>query len=259
MKSPSKAYHEPRSAGRHAKRAPSCRFDDASRRDKPMPLKQLIKRLAELTATAIVLPAWLAYRVGALAVGKQHAFGGWSQAMSLLAGLTGVYLRRAFYKLALPECGDGACITFGTVISHPTARIGRNVYVGAFCVLGDVTLEDDVLLGSHVSIVNGGAQHGIDRLDVPVREQPGRFARVTIGRDTWIGDRALVMADVGEHAVVAAGAVVTKPVPDFAIVVGVPAKITRYRRQPVGPEAVCAPQDEFEPGRPIVPESAIRS
>jgi acetyltransferase-like isoleucine patch superfamily enzyme len=192
-------------------------------------LKPFAKKLAFVLTLVLATPAWAAYRIGASLLGKQHAFAGWSQAFSLLPGLCGVYLRRAFYWLVLPECGDGACLTFGTVISHPTARIGHNVYVGAFCVLGDVTLEDDVLLGSHVSIINGGAQHGIDRLDLPVREQPGRFPRVTIGRDSWIGDRAVVMADVGEHSVVAAGSVVTKPTPAYAIVAGVPAKIVGRR------------------------------
>ncbi|HWB13966.1 MAG TPA: acyltransferase [Pirellulales bacterium] len=200
-------------------------------------LKAALKRLAGWIATTLVLPAWLLFQLGTLAVGKQQAFAGWSQAFSLLPGLSGVYLRRAFYNLLLPECGNGACITFGTVISHHTARLGKNVYTGAFCVLGDVTLEDDVLLGSHVSIINGGAQHGIERLDVAVREQPGSFPRVTIGRDSWIGDRAVVMADIGAHSVVAAGAVVTKPVPDYAIVAGVPAKIVRYRNQPVMAES----------------------
>jgi virginiamycin A acetyltransferase len=192
-------------------------------------MRQFVKSLADLAATLLVVPVWAAYRLGALTVGEQKSFSGFSQALCLLPGLMGVYLRRAFYKWVLPECGVGACITFGTVISHPTARIGKSVYTGAFCVLGDVTLEDDVLLGSHVSIINGGAQHGTSRLDIPVREQPGAFPRVRIGRDSWIGDRAVVMADVGKHAVVSAGAVVTKPVPDYAIVAGVPARVIRYR------------------------------
>lgn len=192
-------------------------------------MKAAFKHFANLTATMLVLPAWVSYRLGALAVGKQHAFAGCSQAFALLPGLSGSYLRRAFYKLVLPQCGPGACLTFGTVLSHSTARIGRDVYVGAFCVLGDVTLENDVLIGSHASIINGPRQHGTERLDVPVREQPGVFPRVTIGRDTWIGERAVVMADVGEHAVVAAGAVVTQAVHDYAIVAGVPARILGYR------------------------------
>src|SRR5207247_6357190 len=135
---------------------------------------------------------YLGFRLSALVLGPGPAFPGWSQLLSLLPGLCGVYLRRAFFRLVLPRCGANACISFGTVFSHPTAAIGRTVYVGVFCCLGDVTLEDDVLIASHVSIANGGAQHGIERLDIPVREQPGTFPRVTIGRDTWVGDRAVV-------------------------------------------------------------------
>src|SRR5205807_2562634 len=103
------------------------------------------------------------------------------------------------------------------------------VYVGAYCCLGDVTLEDDVLVGSQASILNGAGQHGITRLDVPIREQPGIWTRVSIGRDSWIGERAVVMADVGHHCVIAAGAVVTRPIPDFAVATGNPAKVIRYR------------------------------
>ena len=86
-----------------------------------------------------------------------------------------------------------------------------------------------MLLGSHVSVANGGGQHGIDRLDVPIREQPGTWPHVTIGRDTWIGDRSIVLADVGHHCVIGAGSVVTKPIPDYAIAVGNPARVTRFR------------------------------
>lgn len=192
-------------------------------------MKRLFKYAADCVATLAVLPAWCLYAAASALLGRQPAFTGWSQAFGLLPGSSGVYLRRAFYKLTLAECGAGACICFGTVISHHSARIGRSVYTGAFCMLGAVTLEDDVLVSSHVSIINGGGQHGIDRLDIPVREQPGEFPRVTIGRDSWIGERAVVMADVGRHAVVAAGAVVTKPVPDYAVVAGVPAKVLRRR------------------------------
>src|SRR5262249_48692162 len=156
---------------------------------------------------------------------------GWSQLFSLVPGLTGVYLRRAFYRLILLRCGEGAFLGFGVIFSHPTAEVGRDVYVGPFGCLGDITLEDDVLVGSHRSVLNGAAQHGIGRLDVPIREQPGVWPRVTIGRDTWIGDRATVLADVGKHCVIGAGAVVTKPVPDYAIATGVPARVVRFRNQ----------------------------
>ncbi len=195
-------------------------------------MKTALKAIARSLAIMMVAVPWLLYLAGALVLGRTVAFAGWSQAFSLLPGLSGIYLRRAFYLLVLPQCEADVCITFGTLISHPTAQLGRHVYVGAFCTLGDVVLEEDVLIGSHVSIANGRRQHGIDRLDVPVREQSGLWPQIRIGRDTWVGDRAVVLADVGRHCVIGAGAVVTEPIPDFAIAVGVPAKVVRYRGQP---------------------------
>jgi virginiamycin A acetyltransferase len=140
-------------------------------------------------------------------------------------GLCGVYLRLAFYRLVLARCAPDVCIGFGTVLAHPGIRLGRGVYTGVYCSLGNVELGDDVLLASHVSITNGGRQHGIERLDVPIRMQPGVWIPVRIGEDSWIGEQAVVMADVGSHCVIGAGAVVTRPVPDFAIAVGVAAKV----------------------------------
>jgi acetyltransferase-like isoleucine patch superfamily enzyme len=199
-------------------------------------MKPALKAAVNAVALLLVLPCYLIYRVGGLFLDRQQAFAGWSQAFALLPGLTGVYLRRAFYRLVFPRCAADSCLSFGTVFSHPTAEIGRAVYVGLYCCLGDVTLEDDVLLGSHISIMNGARQHGIDRLDVPIREQPGVWPRITIGRDTWIGDRAVVLANVGNHCVIGAGSVVTKPVPDYAIAVGSPAKVVRFRDETIAGE-----------------------
>src|SRR6266404_4283865 len=144
-------------------------------------MKPGLKACANALAFFLVLPAYGLYLLGRVVLGPEKAFPGWSQYLSMLPGLTGIYVRRAFYKLVLPRCGDDACISFGTVFSHGTASVGDKVYVGIFCCLGDVTLEDDVLLGSHVSVINGGAQHGTERLDLPVREQPGVFPRIVIG------------------------------------------------------------------------------
>src|SRR5262249_53080500 len=140
-------------------------------------MKRVFKGMAEALATLLVCPAFLLYHLGRAWLGRDKAFQGWSQALALLPGVSGVYLRRAFYRLVLPGCAPGSWIGFGTVFSHATAEVGRDVYVGVFCCLGDVCLEDDVLLGSHISIMNGGAQHGIERLDIPIREQPGSWPR----------------------------------------------------------------------------------
>ena len=204
---------------------------------KGCPLRAILKSLANGLATVIMLPALCVYWGLSLIADRQALFSGWSQGMSLFPGTSGAYLRRAFYRIVLPRVEADVWISFGTTISHPTAEFGRSVYVGPYGMLGDVTLEDDVLLGSNVSIMNGSQQHGIQRLDVPIREQPGQWPRVTIGRDSWIGDRSIVMADVGKHCVIGAGSIVTKPIPDYSIAVGSPAKVVRDRRDKVTTES----------------------
>lgn len=195
-------------------------------------VKHLAKSVLRGLALATVLAPVGAYRMAALLFGPARAFTSFSQAISLLPGLTGVYLRWACYRWVLNRCGTDAHIGFLTVISHSATEIGDRVYVGVGCMIGDARLQDDVLVGSHVSIINGGRQHGIDSLETPVGEQPGVYPVVTIGRDCWLGDRSLVMADVGEQAVVGAGSVVTQSVPARAIVVGSPARVIRMRGEP---------------------------
>lgn len=195
-------------------------------------MKAVLKALAHTMALVAIAPLLAWYCLCGPVAGARRTFQGPSQLLSLLPGLTGAYLRRAFYSCVLARCGAGTHIEFGTILSHPTARIGTSVYIGPFCCLGDVTLEDDVVVASHVSIMNGSRQHGTERLDIPIRKQPGEYPRVTIGEDSWIGERAIVQAEVGKHCVIGAGAVVTKPIPDYAVAVGVPARIVRYRNQP---------------------------
>jgi len=193
-------------------------------------MKEVCKFLANVIASMIASCIFVLYWLESRIAGRARVFPGWSQIMSLAPGICGVYLRRAFYRLVLPRCGRDSWIGFGTVFSHSTVEIGARAYVGVYCCIGDVSVGEDVLIGSHVSITNGSGQHGTERLDIPMREQPGSWPRVTVGRDTWIGDRAVVMCDVGNHCVIGAGSVVCKPIPDYAVAVGNPAKVIRCRR-----------------------------
>jgi acetyltransferase-like isoleucine patch superfamily enzyme len=73
------------------------------------------------------------------------------------------------------------------------------------------------------------------------------WPHITVGQNTWIGDRAIIMADVGKHCVIGAGSLVSKPIPDYAVAVGVPAKVIRFRRNTEdsgsAEEPVLAPGD----------------
>jgi acetyltransferase-like isoleucine patch superfamily enzyme len=80
-----------------------------------------------------------------------------------------------------------------------------------------------------VHLLSGQRQHGIADLDVPIRLQPGQVGRIRIGRDTWIGNGAIVLANVGSKCVVGAGSVVVSELPDLAIAAGNPARVLRVR------------------------------
>lgn len=193
-------------------------------------MKQTLKSMIAGFFAVLVLPCVLAYRLQATFCGATRAFPGWSHLMSLFPGITGVYLRQAFFRQTTAGCEADACISFGTLFSDPGVRIGRSAYLGNYCSIGNVAIGDDVLIASHVSVMNGVRQHGTERLDIPMREQPGMFEPISIGCDTWIGERATVAASVGRHCIIGAGALVLSPIPDYAIAVGVPARVIRDRR-----------------------------
>ena len=111
--------------------------------------------------------------------------------------------------------------------------IGDHAYVGPYCLLGLVTLEPDVLLGPSVQIPSGPRMHGIERLDVPIREQTGINQRITVGRDCWIGANSILLTDVSNQTVVGASSVVTKTFASQSIIVGNPARFVRNRSKPL--------------------------
>jgi acetyltransferase-like isoleucine patch superfamily enzyme len=112
--------------------------------------------------------------------------------------------------------------------------IGKNVTIGHGCHIGPgeagLTIGDDSLLGPHVTII--GVNYAYDRLDVPVRLQPGKSKGVVIGNDVWIGSGVCILdgAQIGNSAVVTPNSVVSSKVPDRAVVQGNPAKVIFTRR-----------------------------
>jgi acetyltransferase-like isoleucine patch superfamily enzyme len=106
-------------------------------------------------------------------------------------------------------------------------RFGRNVFVNHGCTamdLGGIDIGDDVMLGPNVQLISSGHP-----LDPEIRRSRITTAPIRIGRGAWIAAGATVLqgVTVGDDAVVAAGAVVTKDVPARTLVAGVPARIVR--------------------------------
>jgi len=192
-------------------------------------MREAVKRLVRAMAVAAVAPQLLSFAIRSRIVGRDRALEGSTQALALIPGLVGQYLRRAFLAHAIASCHETAAISFGTIFSQTEARIDAHVYVGARCFLGRVHLERDVLVGSGVHITSGRRTHGTADTSVPMREQEGERILVRVGEGAWIGSAAVVMADVGRHSVVGAGSVVTQPVPEGVVAAGVPARVIRQR------------------------------
>lgn len=201
------------------------------RADARLPVGGAIKRAVNAAFTVLALPCVAWYHLWA-SVAPSRAdvtMQGVSQLLGLVPGVIGGFVRRAFYRRTLRRCGAEVSIGFGTIIATPDVEIGEGVYIGPFCNIGHASIGDDTLLGSNVTLLGGTRQHGIARLDIPMRHQPGEYRRISVGRDVWIGNGAIVADDVGEQSVVGAGAVVTKPLAPRSVAVGNPARVIAER------------------------------
>jgi acetyltransferase-like isoleucine patch superfamily enzyme len=161
---------------------------------------------------------------------KDDIFSSFSEFLSLLPGQLGNYIRAAFFRFTMTHCDLDTVIGFGTLFSQQDTELMSGCYIGPQCNIGTCLIEVNCLLGSGVHIMSGKGQHNFDDLNTPLRQQGGVFTKVSIGEDTWIGNGALIMANVGKKCVVAAGAVVVTDVPDYAIVAGNPAKVIKMRQ-----------------------------
>ncbi len=192
-------------------------------------MRALLKRVVLVIAALLMAPLSVPVRLMAPWDRGDRVFSFASELVSLLPGWLGMILRWGFYAVALPAGAPSLHLGFCSVIAQRDVSIGRNVYIGAFCSIGRSTIEDDVLIGSHVDIVSGKYVHYFDRPDILIREQGGELKKIVIGRGAWIANHATVLESVGEGCVVAAGAVVVSPCEPMGIYAGNPARRLRWR------------------------------
>ena len=142
--------------------------------------------------------------------------------------------------------GDGSTVHESALIAANRGQvaIGRHSWIGPFCLIygnGDVSIGDNVLVAGHSSI--NTVSHHFERCDIPINDQGIYCEPVCIEDDVWIGMNAVILQGItiGRGAIVGAGAVVTRDVPPWSIVTGVPARVIRQRRNaPIPQEAVNA-------------------
>ncbi len=137
--------------------------------------------------------------------------------------------RNFFYRLAGIKIGKGSTIHMWANFFDP-----NNITIGEDTIVGDHIFLDgraSLIIGNHVDIASQvliyNSEHDLEKEDFSARVES-----VQIGDYVFVGPRAIILPGVkiGKGAIVAAGAVVTKDVPDFAIVGGVPAKAIGDRK-----------------------------
>lgn len=139
-------------------------------------------------------------------------------------------VRNAIYRRAGVALPDSSSIHWRAEFYAPESiRVGEHCTIGDSCFLdgrSGLTIGDSVNLGSHVTIYT--REHDVNSPDFAEIGGP-----VVIGDHAWVASHAIILpgVSVGEGAVVAAGAVVTRDVPAFAIAGGTPARVIGQRNR----------------------------
>lgn len=139
---------------------------------------------------------------------------------------------RAFCgKLILSKCGKDVNIEKGAAFPS-SVELGDNSGIGIRAQInGKVMIGKNVMMGPDVCIY--AINHAFNRVDIPMNFQGFAPEKpVVIGDDVWIGARVIILPGIriGTGAVIGAGAVVTRDVPDYAVVGGNPARILKMRK-----------------------------
>lgn len=151
-----------------------------------------------------------------------------------MPGGWGILARYMLYKLLLKHQGRRVTIRDGVKIMYPKrVSIDDNSGVNDGCFLegtGGITIGRYVRLAPRVEIMT--SNHVFTDPDVPIKLQGLDVKGVRIEDDVWVGIGVLITAGVtiGRGAVVAGHAVVTRDVPPYAVVAGIPAKVVAWRR-----------------------------
>lgn len=135
------------------------------------------------------------------------------------------------------EIGSGSIVGRNSILSCKggSIRLADKVNISVNCTLLSETflnIGENVLIAGHCYLVAGG-NHGLERTDIPILDQPLiEKGGIDIKEHCWLGANVTVLdgVTIGRDSVAAAGSVVTKPVAEYHIVGGVPAKVIKDRK-----------------------------
>jgi len=184
---------------------------------------------SQILVIPFVLLSWLEERL--FQKDSELLFNLCSQIMAILPGVPGAFLRRAFYTLTLEKCSPHCHIGFGSIISHRCTTIEKHAYIGSYALIGHAHIGEHCLIGSRVSILSGEALHVLDNNGMWTPYSSELLSRVTISKNVWIGEGAIISADIGESCMIGAGSVISSNIKSKIMVAGNPARFVKNLEQ----------------------------
>jgi acetyltransferase-like isoleucine patch superfamily enzyme len=153
-----------------------------------------------------------------------------SELLSLIPFVFGVIIRESFYSWTLESCGDNITIGFCTVFVFNNISIGSNVLIGSNCTINHCDFGNNVMVSTGCRLLSGSRQHDFARTDIPMTEQNGYMKKIKIGNDVWVGTNCVIMEDLADGSIVAAGSVVNKKTEPYTINGGNPSRQLKMRQ-----------------------------
>lgn len=174
-----------------------------------------------------------------------------------IPGFSGIILRRIIFVNKFNKCGKNLILSPGIEISgFENIQLGDNVQISKRCSIhahnygkllignnfgmnvnstlgasdnGEIIIGDNVMIAQNVVIRS--SNHKFDDISIPISMQGHTGGRIVVGNGCWIAANVVITSNVniGEHSIIAAGAVVTNDIEPYSIVGGVPAKLIRKR------------------------------
>jgi len=150
-----------------------------------------------------------------------------------IEGRIGSRLRYLYYKYKLKHCGGYFSSGAGFMMSgYENISIGKRCSFNRGVFLGAsrrIHIGDDVMIGAYTCMRD--MDHGVESVDIPMRNQKGNTGMIIIGNDVWIGMQCSVLrgAIIGNGSVIGANSLVKKDIGRNGIWVGSPARLLRKR------------------------------